>query len=40
VITGLVVGAVLATRPDLVWGARVLAFRPAPTGSVPERVAS
>ena len=40
VITGLVVGAVLATRPDLVWGARDLAFRPAPTGSVPERLAS
>jgi cobalt/nickel transport system permease protein len=40
VITGLVVGAVLATRPDLVWGARDLASDPAPTGSVPERVAS
>ncbi|MGH9229782.1 MAG: energy-coupling factor ABC transporter permease [Acidimicrobiales bacterium] len=40
VITGLVVGAVLATRPDLVWGARDLAFGRAPTGSVPERVAS
>jgi cobalt/nickel transport system permease protein len=40
VITGLVVGAVLATRPDLVWGARDLASDPVPTGSVPERVAS
>jgi cobalt/nickel transport system permease protein len=39
VITGLVVGAVLATRPDLVWGARDRSD-PAPTGSVPERVAS
>jgi cobalt/nickel transport system permease protein len=38
VITGLVVGAVLATRPDLVWGARDLALDPS--GSVPERVAS
>jgi cobalt/nickel transport system permease protein len=40
VITGLVVGAVLATRPDLVWGARDLALDRAPDGSVPERVAS
>jgi cobalt/nickel transport system permease protein len=40
VITGLVVGAVLATRPDLVWGARDLAFGRAPTRSVPEGVAS
>ncbi|HET6834471.1 MAG TPA: energy-coupling factor ABC transporter permease, partial [Acidimicrobiales bacterium] len=40
VITGLVVGAVLATRPDLVWGARDLAFGRAPTDSVPEEVAS
>ena len=40
VITGLVVGAVLATRPDLVWGARDLAHDRAPTGSVPGRVAS
>jgi cobalt/nickel transport system permease protein len=40
VITGLVVGAVLATRPDLVWGARDLAFGRAPTHSVPEGVAS
>ncbi|HKA82778.1 MAG TPA: energy-coupling factor ABC transporter permease [Acidimicrobiales bacterium] len=39
VITGLVVGAVLATRPDLVWGARDLALDLAPTASVPERVA-
>jgi|SRR5262245_23921677 len=39
VITGLVVGAVLATRPDLVWGARDLAPDLAPTASVPERVA-
>ena len=39
-ITGLVVGAVLATRPDLVWGARDLAHDRAPTGPVPERVAS
>jgi cobalt/nickel transport system permease protein len=40
VITGLVVGAVLATRPDLVWGARDLALDRAPAASVPERVAS
>jgi cobalt/nickel transport system permease protein len=40
VITGLVVGAVLATRPDLVWGARDLALNRAPAASVPERVAS
>jgi cobalt/nickel transport system permease protein len=40
VITGLVVGAVLSTRPDLVWGARELAFAPTPTGSVREGVAS
>jgi cobalt/nickel transport system permease protein len=40
VITGLVVGAVLATRPDLVWGARDLALDRAASGSVPQRVAS
>ncbi|MGH9193199.1 MAG: energy-coupling factor ABC transporter permease [Acidimicrobiales bacterium] len=40
VITGLVVGAVVATRPDLVWGARDLAFRSPATGSVAERVAA
>ncbi len=40
VITGLVVGAVLATRPDLVWGARDLAFGRAPAPSVREGVAS
>ena len=40
VITGLVVGAVLATRPDLVWGARDLALGRAPSAAVPERVAS
>jgi cobalt/nickel transport system permease protein len=38
-ITGLVVGAVLATRPDLVWGARDLAFGREPARSVPEGVA-
>jgi cobalt/nickel transport system permease protein len=40
VITGLVVGAVLATRPDLVWGARHLAPDRAPTAAVPKRVGS
>jgi cobalt/nickel transport system permease protein len=42
IITGLVVGAVLATRPDLVWGARDrgLELEPAARGPVPERVAS
>jgi cobalt/nickel transport system permease protein len=40
VITGLVVGTVLATRPDLVWGARELALPPTATGSVREGVAS
>jgi cobalt/nickel transport system permease protein len=40
VITGLVVGAVLATRPDLVWGARDLVSDGVPAGSAPERVAS
>ena len=40
VITGLVVGAVLATRPDLVWGARDLALDRAASGSVPQQVAS
>jgi cobalt/nickel transport system permease protein len=39
VITALVVGAVLATRPDLVWGARDLAFD-QPATSVAEGVAS
>jgi len=33
VITGLTVGAVLAARPDLVWGARHLAPGPAPAGA-------
>jgi cobalt/nickel transport system permease protein len=41
IITGLVVSAVLATRPDLVWGARGLDVRapsgvPAATGDVRE----
>jgi cobalt/nickel transport system permease protein len=40
VITGLVVGAVLATRPDLVWGARHLAIDQPVTASVAEGVAS
>jgi len=40
VITGLVVGAVLATRPDLVWGARHLAIDQPATASVAEGVAS
>jgi cobalt/nickel transport system permease protein len=40
VITGLVVGAVLATRPDLVWGARDLAIDQAATPSVAEKVAA
>jgi cobalt/nickel transport system permease protein len=40
VITGLVVGAVLATRPDLVWGARDLALGRAPSAAVPDQVAS
>jgi cobalt/nickel transport system permease protein len=39
VITALVVGAVLATRPDLVWGARDLAID-QPATSVAEGVAS
>jgi hypothetical protein len=39
-VTGLVVGAVLATRPDLVWGARDLALGRAPAHSVHEGVAS
>ena len=30
IITALVVSAVLAARPDLVWGARDLAARPSP----------
>jgi cobalt/nickel transport system permease protein len=40
VITALVVGAVLATRPDLVWGARDLAIDQADTGSVAGKVAA
>ena len=40
VITALVVGAVLATRPDLVWGARDLAIDQTATVSVAEKVAS
>jgi cobalt/nickel transport system permease protein len=40
VITALVVGAVLATRPDLVWGARHLAIDQADAGSVAEKVAA
>jgi cobalt/nickel transport system permease protein len=40
VITALVVGAVLATRPDLVWGARNLAIDQPATASVAEGVAS
>jgi cobalt/nickel transport system permease protein len=40
VITALVVGAVLATRPDLVWGARDLAIDQADTGPVAEKVAA
>lgn len=40
VITALVVGAVLATRPDLVWGARDLAIDHADTGPVAEKVAA
>jgi cobalt/nickel transport system permease protein len=40
VITALVVGAVLATRPDLVWGARDLAIDQAGAGSVAEKVAA
>jgi cobalt/nickel transport system permease protein len=40
VITGLVVGAVLAARPDLVWGARDLAVDQVDTGPVAERVAA
>jgi cobalt/nickel transport system permease protein len=40
VITALVVGAVLATRPDLVWGARDVAIVQADTGPVAEEVAA
>jgi cobalt/nickel transport system permease protein len=40
VITALVVGAVLATRPDLVWGARDVAIDQADTGPVAEKVAA
>ncbi|HZA76422.1 MAG TPA: energy-coupling factor ABC transporter permease [Acidimicrobiales bacterium] len=42
IITGLVVGAVLATRADLVWGARDLGLElePAAHRPLPERVAS
>jgi cobalt/nickel transport system permease protein len=40
VITALVVGAVLATRPDLVWGARHVALGEAATGAVAEKVAA
>jgi cobalt/nickel transport system permease protein len=38
VITALVVGAVLATRPDLVWGARDLAIDHADAALVAEEV--
>jgi cobalt/nickel transport system permease protein len=38
VITALVVGAVLATRPDLVWGARDLAIDHADATPVAEEV--
>jgi cobalt/nickel transport system permease protein len=40
VITALVVGAVLATRPDLVWGARDLAIDQAETAPVGDKVAA
>jgi cobalt/nickel transport system permease protein len=40
VITALVVGAVLATRPDLVWGARDLAIDRADAASVAGKVAA
>jgi cobalt/nickel transport system permease protein len=40
VITALVVGAVLTTRPDLVWGARHLAIDQAAISHVAEKVAS
>jgi cobalt/nickel transport system permease protein len=40
VITALVVGAVLATRPDLVWGARHLAVDQADAASVAGKVAA
>jgi cobalt/nickel transport system permease protein len=40
VITALVVGAVLATRPDLVWGARDLAIDQADAASVAGKVAA
>jgi cobalt/nickel transport system permease protein len=40
VITALVVGAVLATRPDVVWGARDLAIDQADAASVAGKVAA
>jgi cobalt/nickel transport system permease protein len=40
VITALVVGAVVATRPDLVWGARDLATDQADTGPIAEETAA
>ena len=40
VITALVVGAVLATRPDLVWGARDLVIDQADAASVAGKVAA
>ena len=40
VITALVVGAVLATRPDLIWGARDLAIDQADIAPVAEEVAA
>jgi cobalt/nickel transport system permease protein len=40
VITALVVGAVLATRPDLVWGARDIAIDQADAASVAGKVAA
>jgi cobalt/nickel transport system permease protein len=40
VITALVVGAVLATRPDLIWGARDLAIDQADIASVAGEVAA
>jgi cobalt/nickel transport system permease protein len=40
IITGLVVGAVLASRPDLVFGARHLDLGPAAPASPRAEVAS